>query len=290
MNDIITYLKGLFGVITILISMLLMPGTSEVYTAERPDELKLSFSVVSDVHVESNNPDAFEAFRQVLRGIDANESSNTAIFLGDNTMNGQLIENSFLFGGLSTLKSTENVYMVLGNHDVGNGEGDYDELLTRFINYNNAFLKNKLDKPYYYKVVDGYYMIFLATEKHTVNTMYMSDEQLSWLEGVLNEADEGGNPIFVFTHHPLYAVDEAASDRLYALLEGHEELYYFHGHVHSYAKYMYGSIPCINLPRVTEVVDYDPGVGAVVEIYEDEVLIRTRNFVTGEWLETITFE
>ena len=45
----------------------------------------------------------------------------------------------------------------------------------------------------------------------------------------------------------------------------------------------------MDLARSTEVVDYEPGDGIVVEVYEDEVVVKGRNFITGEWLEGLEY-
>ena len=48
-------------------------------------------------------------------------------------------------------------------------------------------------------------------------------------------------------------------------------------------------IDCINLPRITEITSYEAGDGIVVEVYEDEIVVRTRDFIKGEWVEDLRY-
>jgi 3',5'-cyclic AMP phosphodiesterase CpdA len=263
------------------------------YQAKNPEKLIMSFVAVSDIHVETNNPDSYQAFSDILEGIKAGKNHDAVVYLGDNVMNGQLTENLLFYTGVKAAKPSENNYVLMGNHDIGNGHGDYNELCDNYIKNNRRFLGNDLDKPYYYKVLNGCYMICLASEELSVNTCIMSEEQLLWLENVLDEADGENAPIFVFNHHPIDSLTGVESDALVNLLNKYDRVLYIHGHTHyQMAESSFrnvGGVDTINLPRSSEVVDYEPGDGIVVEIYEDEILVRGRNFIDGEWKEGLEF-
>ena len=67
-STIIVYLKDLFATFLTLI-MILLPsfGTAaEPFTAENADELITSFAVVSDIHVETNQPTSYENLKNIL--------------------------------------------------------------------------------------------------------------------------------------------------------------------------------------------------------------------------------
>jgi len=293
-TSIFVYLKGLIGTIISLLLMLSpIAPAGEAFSAKNADGLITSFSVVSDIHVETNNPDSYNAFRELLAGIKAGENAETAVFLGDNVMNGQEMENIFFYTALKAVKPAENMLVVLGNHDIGNGQGNYSDFLSSYLGYNHGLTGERYEKPYYYKVIDGCYFIVLAAEDTCVNTCVMTEEQLSWLEGVLAEADAADAPIFVFNHHPIYSLEGVAYDSLAKLLSGYDNLIYFYGHTHSpiteSSFRTEGGVYTVGLPRSTETVGYEPGNGVVVEVYEDEVIVRTRNFVTGEWNEALEY-
>ena len=96
---VITYLKDLFATIMILLTMLspAFGGNGVAYEAEKPDELITSFVVVSDIHVETNQPKSYQNLNDVLYGIKAGKDIDTVIYTGDNVMNGQLLENFFFY-------------------------------------------------------------------------------------------------------------------------------------------------------------------------------------------------
>ncbi len=294
-TTVVTFIKDVIATLLTLLMMMspAFGSDAEIYSAKNPDELVMSFSAVSDIHVETNNPKAYNAFKELIEGVEAYENNDAVLFLGDNVMNGQIVENLFFYTGVKAVLHDEKNIVVMGNHDIGNGEGDYDKFLKNYIANNNIFLGAGITKPYHYEVINGCYMVVLASEALTVNNCVMSEEQLSWLEGVLNEAAEKNAPIFVFNHHPLYQLEGVPSDSLAKLLSTYDNLLYIHGHIHDELGAdnfkVQGGVNTINLPRSTEVVDYEPGGGIVVEVYETEVVVRGRNFVDGEWIDGLEY-
>lgn len=295
-STVLTYLKDLLATVMTLLMMLspAFGGNGAAYTAEKPDELVMSFAAVSDIHVETNNPKSFNAFRDLLEGVKGGEDIDATVYLGDNVMNGQLLENLFFYLGVRGVMPADKNYVVMGNHDIGNGEGDFKEHKNNFITNNRLYLGNDIGDGYYCRVVNGCYMIFLASEELTVNDCVMTQQQLDWLKGVLDEAKAADAPIFVFNHHPITYLRGVDSNSLVNLCKDYDKLVYIHGHIHDQLGadnfYEVEGIKVINLPRSTEVVDYEPGDGIVVEVYEDEMLIRGRDFITGEWIEGLRYE
>ncbi len=290
---IILTIKKLISIFLASILLFITPAaTSQPYSPKDADGIKLNFTVLSDCHIEGNNLETFRIFHKILKGVKTTASKNDAVvFLGDNTMNGQDIESMFFYGAIDKIKPSENIFVVQGNHDVGNGEGDYEQLRDRFLGYNNSFFDAGLTKSYYYRVVNGCFFIFLASESNTVNDAYISDEQIQWLEDVLTKAQESGNPIFVFNHHPIYAVQDD-SMKLVNILQGIDNLLYIFGHTHwaindTWTIYEEYGIQSINLPRCTEPVskDYDAGIGLQVEVYENEVVVRIRDYYDDLWVD-----
>ena len=284
--------------------MLLTVGlsTGAQYDVKDPDACALHFTVLSDVHIEGNNPARYKVYAKALQDVKKNKSGNDAIlFLGDSTMNGQHIENMLFHGTAAAILKGETVLPVMGNHDIGNGEGDYDKLQNRWYDYTAAFFGKKLSHPYYCEVIDGCYFIVLGMESHEVHEMYMSEEQFSWLEDVLAKAAASGKPAFIFSHYPSdYVVDENGeeTDRLTDMLAAYNEtndIFSFVGHTHMpmhlfWSFHTYDGFPETYLPRLTslggekdnELLD-DTGVGLEVEVYENEVVLRARDFYRGEW-------
>ena len=288
----------------ITVVMLAAAGTTggEKYDVKDPESCLLNFSVLSDSHIEGNNFTRYKVFAQSLKNVMNNESGNDAVvFLGDNTMNGQNIENLLFHGAVSMILKDENVLPALGNHDIGNGQGDYDTLQNRWYDYTEAFFGRQLEHPYYYEVIEGCYFIVLGMEAQEVHEMYMSDEQFEWLEGVLEKAAGSGKPVFVFSHYPAdYVVDENGEEtsRLTQMLADYNsehDLFSFVGHTHMplylfWSFHDYDGYPEIYMPRLTQLagsgddeIYKESGIGAEIEVYENEVVVRGRNFYEGEW-------
>lgn len=294
-STVLIYLKDLLATVMTLLMMLspAFPAQGVPYTAENPDELIASFAVVSDIHVETNNPDSYINLKNVLEGIKAGENLDAVVYTGDNVMNGQALENLFFYTAVRGVMPAKENYVIAGNHDFGNGEGDYSQFRRNFILNNNLYFGSNITEPYYYKVLNGCYMIVLASEDLSVNDYVMSDKQLEWLEGVLEEAEAADAPIFVFNHHPVYLIRDRDSGELARILQKYDNLLYVHGHYHDDLDaenfYQWDNIDCINLPRITETTEYEPGDGIVVEVYEDEVVVRGRDFIKGEWIDGLRY-
>ncbi len=288
---------------TLLSLVMLLPvgAGGKDHDVKDPETCRLNFAVLSDSHIEGNNFTRYRVFARCLKDVRRHKSgSDAVVFLGDNTMNGNSTENMFFHGTVSLLLKDRKVLPVLGNHDIGNGQGDYAQLQSRWYAYTEAFFDRQLTVPYYCDVIDGYYFIVLGTEEHTSNTMSLSDDQLEWLRLTLENAAGSGKPAFVFSHHPERAARNidpdygyTLTDVLTAYAESHD-LFYFSGHTHrtleadsfqTFYNFPETSLPC--LTKLTgekdNIILDETGVGVEVEVYENEVLIRGRNFYVGEW-------
>ena len=288
--------------LTFLMLLVVGLGTGSEYDVKDPDKCALHFAVLSDSHVEGNNLTRYEVFTEVLQDLKRHKSGHDAItFLGDSTMNGQHIENLFFHGAVDWFLSDETVLPVIGNHDVGNGQGDYEKLQNRWYDYTAAFFGRRLTTPYYYEVIDGYYFIFLAQEAQRVYEMPMSDAQFDFLADALDKAADSGKPAFVFEHFPTddaTDMDLEPTGRLTDMLAAYNrehDLFVFVGHTHmplnlGWSFHTYDGYPETYLPCLTRlgggddqnVLD-DTGVGLEVEVYESEVVLRGRNFYRSEW-------
>ena len=295
------FLRAVSVIVASVMVLFCAAAPGESYDVKDPENCKLNFTVISDSHIESTNITRYKVYERSLLDVTKNRSGNAAVvFLGDNTMNGQVLENMLFHGTAALLLKDQKVLPVMGNHDIGNGEGDYEKLQNRWYDFTKAFFDKDLDHPYYYEVIDGYYFIVLGMEDQLVYEMTMTDAQFTWLENVLAEAAESGKPVFVFSHYPADdALDEQGNStgRLTEMLAEYNkehDLFSFVGHTHM-PMYLFWSFhdsdgyPEIYLPRITslsgddDTVSDDTGVGVEVEIYENEVVVRARDFYRSEW-------
>lgn len=272
------------------------------------DNLKLNFTVISDGHIEGNNSQRHKNYGEAFCDMaSAEEISKALVMVGDNTMNGQGIEEAMLYGLMNKYNKIENVLMAVGNHEVCRDDTDFEKLEKRFIKYNNAFLEHKIDKLYHSQVIDGYHFIILATDRNSGVEQYISDEQFEWLDNELKTAADSGNPVFIFNHWPMNDTFSEVwpeghvgeqSERLYQVLTKYDSrIFFFTGHLHmgifenDYGINEDGKITYINVPSFGSENDdgdadvQDTGMGLQVEVYDTQLVVRIRNFVTHQWTD-----
>ncbi len=222
------------------------------------DEKLFSFWVMADTHVEENWGYWSAETKRALEQIMEIDSDAIGIFhAGDVTKTGAEGEWAFLQSGFEEIVGDAMpMYVTSGNHDEAWGQGinqksylEYAELLS------GGRLKND-GKPYYCFKENGCYFIFLGDE----NGDYVygpSDEQLDWLESLLNQAEGEKAPAFIFTHYildytaaggigvpmtknengetvtdPTVHFTKEAEERYRNLVENRENLIIFNGHDH----------------------------------------------------------
>lgn len=296
MSVLYSILKVLSVVVTSLAMMFYGGSSHEQHSVKDAENIKLNFTVLSDAHIEGNNPDTYEVFTKILYDVKNTSTPNDAlVMLGDNTVNGQHIESVFFYGLESVIAPAENIINVMGNHDTGNGTDVYNECVSKYLGYNNAFFDADISNVYYTKIIDGYYFIILGSEMDGVDYCHMSDEQYFWLKAELDKACSEEKPVFVLNHHPDFLID--CNYSVPELLNSYKNIFYFYGHTHwplsNYSTFIdNGNYFTVNLPRCTDILHEDgdelddySGIGMQVEVYENEVVMRMRNCYDGGWIE-----
>ncbi len=303
-------MSRILKIIAAVLAVFIFSSSGEIASYEPldRDNLKLNFTVISDGHIEGNNSQRHKNYGEAFCDMAAAEEiSKALVMVGDNTMNGQGIEETMLYGLMNKYNKIENVLMAVGNHEVCRDDTDFEKLEKRFIKYNNAFLEHKIDKLYHSQVIDGYYFIILATDRNSGVEQYISDEQFEWLDNELKTAAESGNPVFVFNHWPMNDTFSEVwpeghvgeqSERLYQFLTKYDNrVFLFTGHLHmgifenDYGIKEDGKITYINVPSFgSENYDgdadvQDTGMGLQVEVYDTQLIVRIRNFVTHQWTD-----
>lgn len=289
--------------VAVFMLLFFAPGgaTSEPYDVKDPDACLTSLTVFSDVHVESNNYPRYKAIATCMKNSTLCESGSDAfLFLGDSTMNGQNIENMIFHGSVSLLLKDEKIIPIPGNHDFGNGKGDFSRIQRRWYAYTEAFFGKKLTTPYYWDEVDGCRFIVLASEQQNIDSMHMSEDQFAWLELQLEDAARTGMPTFILAHYPPRMVRPIDPDsqydlcRMLAEFNRENDLFYLCGHLHSLPSastfHSWSGFPEAYLPLLSYLDENgeicgDTGYGMQVEIYPDSVVFRVRNYYTGEWAQ-----
>lgn len=303
-------MSRILKIIASVLAVFIFSSSGEIASYEPldSDNLKLNFTVISDGHIEGNNSQRHKNYGEAFCDMaSAEEISKALVMVGDNTMNGQGIEEAMLYGLMNKYNKIENVLMAVGNHEVCRDDTDFEKLEKRFIKYNNAFLEHKIDKLYHSQVIDGYHFIILATDRNSGVEQYISDEQFEWLDNELKTAAESGNPVFVFNHWPMNDTFSQVwpeghvgeqSERLHQVLTKYDSrIFLFTGHLHmgifenDYGIKEDGKITYINVPSFGSENDdgdadvQDTGMGLQVEVYDTQLVVRIRNFVTHQWTD-----
>ena len=292
------------------------PSTDNVIKATDPDEVKLMFATVADPQVSNYMFDRYRAFQASCEDLKNAEAKFDAIVgIGDIAENGLAEEYRLAQVGLAGMDT--RYIMASGNHDIRLRA--YSQSNSRFFEFTNSLNKDGAPVvPYaegkfaYSEYVNGYKFIVMGSDKTSFEEAYISPEQLEWLDNEI--ATEKGKPVFVVLHQPLKLTHnlpttwgngtnkEAGSvgeqnDEIKAILAKHADestVVLLTGHLHAgFSQYSYQQIEgfhSVNVPALSienkdgEEGGNGAGLTYIVEVYEDKILLRARNCMTGEWL------
>ncbi|HZK38534.1 MAG TPA: metallophosphoesterase [Clostridia bacterium] len=306
-------LAFIFTVIGVL-GIYAAPSTEDPITALDEPAVQLSFAAWADTHLGTYNFSREPAFKNAVTDIaNATTTPDALIIAGDLTENGLAEEYVLFYDNLRRCENVENYVIASGNHDIRFRY--HQHTVERFTSLFNEFTGNSIDSLYYSSVVNGYYFIVLGSEEQAMEKAIISNEQLLWLDEMLAEGTASGLPVFVIVHQPLKKTHGLPnmwsdvgfwesgdigeqSDDVLAILRKYEDVFLISGHVHtgigSYTYEKVDNIHSINLPPLTKKCsggDFnEKGGGFMVEVYENKVVFRARDFFEGRYLPEFDFE
>lgn len=293
----------LLSVVACVTAMIFPP--QEGYAPIEKETVQLSFSVLSDVHMESFTLERFRLFRKGLQDMANAQVPNDALVLnGDNTMNAQVTEYLMLYAHLAAYNKAENTLLAMGNHDINPSQNTIQRALAKHRIFYHSYTDKLLLTPYFSQVINGSYFIVLGSEDEGAGAAaHISTTQLAWLEATMKCAQKTGKPIFIFMHQPfndMYDLEwkdgggmGAQSDAVWNIVNQYQNVFFFSGHLHNevdhFGAQKKDNVWLIDLPSYSETGlhgdDSKRGNGYQVEVYPDRVELRARNFANGEWLE-----
>jgi predicted MPP superfamily phosphohydrolase len=270
-----------------------------------------NFGAISDVHMgyETSEADLSKALTYF-----SNETNASFVGIaGDLTAEASDAEYQ-LYKDTVSQNASIPVYAITGNHDTATYRGSNV----------SSIIANYTGKPSYYSFEHGDdVFIMLGVEKEERGSM-MAEGEMQWFFETL-EANRNKR-CFVFTHaYPnnssgdpsdLYGFDMWAYDEetmLNELLSHYPNVTMFHGHshiefaiqsvadeanVHTSAGYNSIHIPSITAPRTGELggdsvmFDYllDESEGYLVDVYENGIILRGRDFVRDKFLPIASYQ
>lgn len=288
-------------------------GCNYQFPADQP---LVEFQVVSDIHISTAIREAH--YRAMLQDIAENSPNSIGIFVaGDSVDSGPTTAWwEKLWALYDDVEGLPHMYLGIGNHEF-TGYQSYEPALEQFLKYLRLpdGMEKPTDVPYYDTWIEGFHFIVLG------NTVYekgvratIGEEQYEWLEEKLGEATDD-RPIFLFMHQGLKNTVSGTSDseawwginddaKLRELLKEYPNIFLFTGHTHSTMNWpnsMYGGGKNAALFNTGSVADLwisnynhtgealEGSQGLYVQVYGETVVVRGRDFETGEWVASAQF-
>ena len=280
----------------------------------------ITFNVLSDVHLESDasanqNQNLLDALSDLEY---LNPNSTATMFPGDLTNGGAAAQYTAFFDMLDNHSAAWPI-AALGNHDVRwlcSGDDRNEASLRvptckegttpfreRYLSRNQKYMGDTPEGQLYYdQWINGYHFITLNTEQDLKDQAYLSDEQISWLADVL-EGSDPEKPIFIQIHQTFQGTADheqldwiggESEENLKAVLENYPQSVIFTGHVHNGKNLAdvynrsFGHVVDVPCFYYQSYGDSQNRIGYQVEVYEDDIVIRMRDFASDTWLDDYT--
>lgn len=271
---------------------------------EDSENVRLSFAAIADTHLpnreaaEKNLRNAFEDISNSQEKIDA------FLLAGDIADYGTNNEYERFFRVFDDYKDKFRLFVTMGNHDV-----------RIFFKKNLKIVMNKVDeylgiktsgKTYYSYDINGYTFIVLCTEKRILEKAHISKEQIAFLDSELKRATADSKPVFVMCHQPFaetHGLPEVwktgdmgeQNDEVRAVMEKYGNVFFINGHLHGgifekVAETLNAEkgVYSVSIPGYRKENNFgitDAGVGYYCEVYDNRVIFKARNFLTGKNVE-----
>ena len=241
---------------------------------------------------------------------DIYSSNSEAIFIVGDTIN-MSAESDYLFYKSileeEKTNSAKMIYYALGNHEYMYQSNIVDAL--------NLFKEQlNLENHYYSVDIEGCKFIVLGSDDITPLGK-MNSIQFQWLKQELADTNKN-TPTFIFLHQPLKDTVAGSLETLFGqqdygfsssrealrdLLKNYPNATVFSGHSHytleEYQTVLYGNgsdatfVNCGSMAYLCNLDSKDIGgsEGYYVEVYEDYILLRGKEFVYNKWIAGAQF-
>lgn len=275
----------------------------------------LNASIMSDIHIDVDWAIGEWVWENGLNDLERSKDTIDALIVpGDLTNYGDSASMASFFNIIAESDCAENWVIAMGNHDVGHVEDITQEEARQFFIKTFNELKptgDPIEKAYYKTDINGFRFVVLCDDgDDTWDCPDMSPEQIQFLDDSLAEAADRGLPMFVVCHVPVEGVNgqdviypdgglDDNSEAVQTILEKYKNVFFISGHVHTgingpLVEKAFGfscvetknGVNYINLPTYMIINRYGVpwgGMGFQMEVYEDEVLFRARNFGSSKW-------
>jgi hypothetical protein len=279
-------------------------------TPPNPGKKLYSFSVLADVHWTYTTGET--DFIRALNYFNVDNPVDFICITGDLADVGTDARFAHFAEMVATYSPDTPVYVSAGNHDAY----DADSNLRPEAGVSASMLAYTGHPLYYSFEHKGDVFIFVGICQNT-----FSDAELDWLEATLDTynskrcflfqhvfAFEGSGNVFGL--YPFDMLNNAAGMRFKNILREHPNVIWFHGHSHTkFHGQEFGAnanldryfgcwsvhVPSIAVPRTDADGDqgfqteYQDSEGYIVDVYEDGIHLRGRDFVKGGFLPIASY-
>ena len=257
-----------------------MNRASKIDAAPDDSEALAKFIVVSDTHLSLSYQPYIDRVQNMFEDIAEFCPDNDAIIVvGDITDSGyaEQYEKFAELAEASGFSYPEDFVLVIGNHD----QYDSTEGAESAPNLTDLFREQAgiADQvhPYYDRTINGVHLIVMGPDSYPDDSWLkfgISDEQIEWVDGMLDADLDNGVLSLVFMHEPLYqtvrntepgdfghewSLSDEDNDNLHDCLKKHPNVIFFTGHTHA-------------LPDTVQLDDEEPlyvGTGSVAYCIDD---------------------
>ena len=283
------------------------------------DDSKMVVEMIADTHLENKEFLRQTFMKAGFRNLSRAATPIDAVVVAGDLTNYADESSLVKYYEILDKFSPAPVISCAGNHDIGHA-GDRDvtdisreEAKANYIRYNNEYLGINAEDNYYSYEVKGYKFIVIGDicyDGGHWDALDLGDEQLAFLDSELASATAEGKPAFVVCHWPVDGMNgqeiiwpgsgiDLSKNDVKSVMEKYDNVFYISGHMHAGIKStavdekyniscveIQNGVTYISLPTYGLVNSFgDPvfGTGMQMEVYDDEVIIRPRNFITNAW-------
>ncbi len=273
----------------------------------------IEFQALSDIHISTEIRE--QHYKAMLQDVLTNSPDSIGIFVAGDVVDSGPRDDWWkkLWELYDEVEGLPHMYIGIGNHEFS-GYRDYDSAVNQFLKY--LRLPDTVEKndgvPYYDTWINDFHFIVLGNAVYEPGVRAtIGEDQYDWLEEKLGEATDD-RPIFLFMHQGMKNTVSGTSEserwwginddtRLRELLREYPNVFFFTGHTHSdmnSANSMYGggkNAAMFNTGSVGDLwtpstdTSFEGSQGLYVQVYGDKVLVRGRDFTTGQWVASAQF-
>ena len=273
-----------------------------------------SFGALSDIHLQYDT--AQDDFRKALEYLNGTEDVEFTCVCGDLTSNGTASEFQVFKNYIDTYSADTPVYAIAGNHDATNAL-DFGTLLPYTgqnlwysFEHNGDVFVMVGEKAWDYELpfsIEEMQWLYNTLEANRNKRCFVFQHLLSY-EGSGNPYPESNPTTDILGCENTSRFSNVPGRMFLSMMRHYKNCIWFHGHSHTafecqkdnpranYDQY-YGihsvHIPSLAVTREYEatgyVQRYSESEGYVVDVYENGIHLRGRDFVKGEFLPIASY-